>query len=304
VPAQPDQEPAKDWLRVIHTPFDPAILAQEIAALRPEHLLLEQGKYEVFDAAADRIPHILHEIGRLRELTFQAVGEGSSKMIDLDAFDAHYRHLFAWDREENQLVGAYRLGPGDQLLRDHGKKGFYLHTLFHLKDEFLPYLHQSLELGRSFVVPAYQQQRLPLFLLWKGVMLFLGRNPQYRYLIGPVSISNAYSQISRSMMVRYIQTHHFDQHLAAMVRPRKAFNPHFGGLDAEALLTECNQDPRTLDALIADMEPAHFRLPVLLRKYFAQNARIIGFNVDPNFSNALDGFMVCKAADLSVPVGE
>jgi len=304
VPVQAGQEPATEWLRVIHTPFDPTILAWEIEALPPECLLLEQGKFQVFQAAADQIPHLLHEIGRLRELTFQAEGEGSCKMIDLDAFDAHYRHLFAWDREENRLAGAYRLGPGDLLLRTHGKKGFYLHTLFHLKDEFLPFLNQSLELGRSFVVPAYQQQRLPLFLLWKGVTLFLTKNPQYRYLIGPVSISNAYSQISRSVMVRYIQTHHFDLELAVMVRPRKAFNPDFGGLDADVLLTECSQDTRTLDALISDMEPAHFRLPVLLRKYFAQNARIIGFNVDPNFSNALDGFMVCKTADLSGPYAE
>jgi len=301
VPMQPGQEPATAWLRVIHTPFDPTILAREIEALPPENLLLEQGKYQVFQAAADQIPHLLHEIGRLRELTFQAEGEGSCKMIDLDAFDAHYRHLFAWDREESRLAGAYRLGPGDAILRTQGKKGFYLHTLFHLKDEFLPFLNQSLELGRSFVVPEYQQQRLPLFLLWKGVTLFLSNNPQYRFLIGPVSISNAYSQISRSVMVRYIQTHHFDPVLAGMVRPRKAFNPQFGGLDADVLLTECNQDTRTLDALISDMEPAHFRLPVLLRKYFAQNARIIGFNVDPNFSNALDGFMVCKTADLSGP---
>ncbi|MBI1193554.1 MAG: GNAT family N-acetyltransferase [Bacteroidetes bacterium] len=304
VPSQVGQVPATEWPRVIHTPFDPAILTREIEALPPECLLLKQGKYQVFQATAEQIPHLLHEIGRLRELTFQAEGEGTCKMIDLDAFDAHYCHLFAWDQEDRRLAGAYRLGPGDELLRNQGKKGFYLHTLFHLKDEFLPYLNQSLELGRSFVVPAYQQQRLPLFLLWKGVTMFLTRNPQYCFLIGPVSISNAYSQISRSVMVRYIQTHHFDPVLAAMVRPRKAFNPQFGGLDAEVLLTECNRDTRTLDALISDMEPAHFRLPVLLRKYFAQNARIIGFNVDPNFSNALDGFMVCRTADLTGPYAE
>ncbi len=287
------------WLRVIHTPFDQQTLAREIIALSPENKLLEQGSFAVYEAGAEQIPHVLHEIGRLREVTFQAAGEGSARMIDLDEFDAHYRHLFAWDHERQQLAGAYRLGPGDRILESFGKHGFYLHSLFHLKDGLVPMLSQSLELGRSFVAPKYQQQRLPLFLLWKGVTAFVNRNPQYRWLIGPVSISNNYSAISRSVMVRYIQAHHFDPEMAALVKPRKAFKPDFGGLDADALLAGINADPRTLDALIADIEPAHFRLPVLLKKYFAQNARIIGFNVDPSFSNALDGFMVCRTADLS-----
>ncbi len=290
---------ASPWLRVIHTPFDRQTLEREVAALPPENLLLEQGSFKVIEAGAAQIPHLIHEIGRQRELAFQAVGEGSARMIDLDQYDAQYRHLFAWDSEKNALAGAYRLGPGDVLLRDFGKRGFYLHSLFHLKDEFLPVLAASLELGRSFVALSYQQQRLPLFILWKGVQCFIRRHPQYRWLIGPVSISNQYSAISRSVMVHYIQRHYYDHQMAALVRARKAFVPNFGGLDADALLAGSDANPATVDALIADIEPAQFRLPVLLKKYFAQNARIIGFNVDPAFSNALDGFMVCRIADLS-----
>jgi hypothetical protein len=287
------------WLRVIHTPFDRQLLREEIAALPPESALLAKGNLTVFEAGATQIPHLLHEIGRQREIAFQDAGEGSARLIDLDEYDGHYRHLFAWDREKGQLAGAYRLGPGDCILRDFGKSGFYLHSLFHIKDAMAPVLASGLELGRSFVVPEYQQQRLPLFLLWKGVSVYLQRHPQYQWLLGPVSISNRYSQLSRSIMVRYIQTHYFNDELAALVRPRKPFVPDFGGLDADALLAGSSADPRSVDALIADIEPAHFRLPVLLRQYFAQNARIIGFNVDPAFSDALDGFMVCRTADLS-----
>jgi hypothetical protein len=301
VSAAPQAAPGRtgSWLRVIHTPFDRQLLREEIAALPPEAALLEKGKLTVYEAGAEQIPHLLHEIGRQREIAFQDAGEGSARLIDLDEYDGHYRHLFAWDREKGQLAGAYRLGPGDRILRDFGKSGFYLHSLFHIKDGLAPVLAAGLELGRSFVVPEYQQQRLPLFLLWKGVSVYLQRNPQYQWLLGPVSISNRYSKLSRSIMVRYIQTHYFNPEMAALVRPRKPFSPDFGGLDADALLAGSNADPRSVDALIADIEPAHFRLPVLLRQYFAQNARIIGFNVDPAFSDALDGFMVCRTADLS-----
>ncbi len=286
------------FLRVIRTPFDGTLLEGEIAALPAGALLLERGPFAVFAATAAQIPHLLCEIGRLREVAFHAAGEGSRQPIDLDEYDATYRHLFCWDRAERRLVGAYRLGMGPELLAVAGKRGFYLHSLFRIDDALVPLLGESLELGRSFVVPAYQGQRLPLFLLWQGITAWLERHPALRWLIGPVSISNHYAPVSRSLMVRYIRAHHFDAALARHVRPRKAFRPDFGRLDADALLEPLDGDPGSVDALIADLEPAHFRLPVLLRQYFAQHARIIGFNVDPDFSDALDGFMVCRVEDL------
>jgi putative hemolysin len=293
-----ENAPKHPFLRVVQTPFDGRCLKAEIDALPTSACVLSRGDFDVFHVRAEAIPNVLYEIGRLREIAFQAEGEGSRNPIDLDEYDATYRHLFAWDRKEGRLVGAYRLGLGPELLAQQGKRGFYLHSLFHMKDGLLEHLQHSMELGRSFVVPEYQQQRLPLFLLWQGIVASVRQYPDLKYLIGPVSISNRYSRFSRSLMVRYIRTHHFDSSWAAFVRPRKAFRPDFGGLDAEALLSLTDVDTKPIDGLIADLEPSHFRMPVLLRQYFAQHARIIGFNVDPDFSDALDGFMVCRIEDL------
>lgn len=302
VPAGKTASADAGWMRVIRTPFDQNYLQRDLDALAPERTILEHGSFQVVIASAAELPHVLAEIGRLRELTFQQVGEGSSQRIDLDEYDAHYLHLFLWDRKARAIAGAYRLGPGDELMERFGKRGFYLHSLFHLRDELEPVLQHSLELGRSFVVPAYQQQRLPLFLLWKGIVLWVQRHPQYRYLTGPVSISNSFSRVSRSLLVQYIYRHHYDANLAAHVRPRNAFRPGFGDLDAEVLLESDAANWKGLEQLIADIEPDRLRVPVLLRKYFAQNARIIGFNLDPSFSDALDGFMVCPVETLQFPV--
>ncbi|RMG67545.1 MAG: GNAT family N-acetyltransferase, partial [Bacteroidetes bacterium] len=220
---------------------------------------------------------------------------------DSDEYDLYYWHLFLWDQKASQLAGAYRLGPGDEIMARYGKRGFYLHSLFRMKAAFHPWLAQAVELGRSFVLPDYQRQRLPLFLLWKGIYTFLGRHTQYRYLLGPVSISNDYRPLSRSFIVAFIRRYYFDAELARLVRPRKAFRPARGQADPEALAEGVgNGDLRQADMVLDALEPAHARLPILLKKYIKQNARIIGFNVDPKFNQALDGLIIMDLKDLPV----
>lgn len=267
------------------------ILIAEIERLREKNLLFTQQNYEVFIATSEEIPHILHELGRLREITFREVGEGTNKREDLDEYDLYYHHLFVWDKEANSIVGAYRMGKGDFILNRYGKKGFYLSTLFKMKGELLNRLPQCIELGRSFILKEYQQKRLPLFLLWRGILYFLLHNKEYRYLIGPVSISNAYSKVSRSLIVHFIQQHYFDYDLAAHVKPRKKFKPDFKNLDMEGL-QEVMNDLSKLDKILSDIEPLGFTVPILLKKYIQQNAKIIAFNVDPKFNDALDGLMI------------
>jgi putative hemolysin len=158
-------------------------------------------------------------------------------------------------------------------------------------------LRQSLELGRSWIRQEYQQKPLPLYLLWRSIAGLLYQNPQYQYLIGPVSISNSLSKISRSLIVDYVMKHHFDEELGQYVRPRKRFRPDFARFDATLLMgTEAKL--MSLDQLISDIEPAHMRLPVMLRQYLALNGRIICFNVDREFSNSLDGFLVLNVRDI------
>lgn len=274
-------------------------LEADIAALRPARCLVRHGQWEVYVAKKAELPNVLREIGRLRELTFRREGEGTQQPTDLDDYDTYYRHLFLYDRATRRLVGAYRVGRGRAILQQFGKRGFYLHSLFRMKAGLVPLLRESLELGRSFIREEYQKQPLPLALLWKGIAEYLALHPEYRYLIGPVSISNRFSAVSKAVIVEYLRRHFSIPELAALVKPRKQFRyrPLAETASPEVLQAGLHS-VHDLQKLIAGLEPGGSGVPVLLRQYLKQNARLISFNLDPNFSNALDGFMVLDAREL------
>jgi putative hemolysin len=273
---------------VEETPID--LIAKEIEKLTAEEkLIMSEKSYDVFLSSASGMPNILNEIGRLREITFREVGEGTNKKIDLDEFDYYYHHLFIWDREEKKLVGAYRVGKGDEIYYRYGIKGFYINSLFKIGKGMSPVLKEALELGRSFIRKEYQQKPLPLFLLWKGLLIFLLKNPDYRYMLGPVSISNNFSKISKNLIVGFLKQNCFDPEMAKHVEPRKKFDID---LPDSELLLEQYKSIKSLDSLISEIEITHNKVPVLLRQYVQLNAKLIGFNVDPKFSDSIDGFLV------------
>ncbi|MDO7743284.1 MAG: GNAT family N-acetyltransferase, partial [Pedobacter sp.] len=265
-------------------------LTEEIAQLEAYRVWTEK-QYEVYISPTANIPNVLREIGRLREITFREVGEGTNKKIDLDNYDIYYHHLFIWDKELQNIVGAYRIGKGDEILNTMGKRGFYLSELFKIKEPFYPILRQGIELGRSWIRKEYQQKALPLFLLWKGILKYLLDNPQYRYMFGPVSISNNFSKFSKSLIVDFITKNHFDYELGHYVKPRNKFKADLSAIDKD-LLIESSESLKDLDGLISDIENSHIKIPVMLRQYMNLNAKIICFNIDPKFSDCLDGFLV------------
>ncbi|MEB0262416.1 MULTISPECIES: lysophospholipid acyltransferase family protein [unclassified Mucilaginibacter] len=266
-------------------------LEKEIDGLRENYKVWTEKNYEVYITPTSQIPTVIREIGRLREITFREVGEGTNKATDLDEYDIYYHHLFIWDTEGRMIVGAYRLGLGDEIFYGVGKKGFYINELFKIKEQFTPVLKKSLELGRSWIRKEYQLKPLPLFLLWKGILKFVIDNPRYRYLIGPVSISNSFSQFSKSLIVDYINRNHFDHELAQYVKPRKKFKVNFENIDTD-LLMSAGDTFKGLDNLISEVEAHNMKVPVLLRQYLTLNAHIISFNIDPKFADCLDGFLV------------
>lgn len=266
-------------------------LEAEIAPLREQYKIWTEKNYEVFICPTSAIPCTIREIGRLREVTFREVGEGTNKATDLDEYDIYYHHLFIWDTEAKMIVGAYRIGLGDEIFYSVGKKGFYISELFKLREQFTPILKKSLELGRSWIRKEYQQKPLPLFLLWKGILKYLIDNPRYQYLIGPVSISNSFSKFSKSLIVDYINRNHFDHELAQYVKPRKKFKVDFENVDTDLLMSG-GDTFKGLDNLISEVETHNMKVPVLLRQYIQLNAKIISFNIDPKFSDCLDGFLV------------
>ena len=268
------------------------VLEKEVVTLRENYLVWTEKNYEVFITPTSAIPHVIHEIGRLRELTFRQVGEGTNKSTDLDKYDIYYHQLFIWDFEARTIVGAYRIGMGDEIFYSMGRKGFYTAEVFNINPKFAPVLKRSLELGRSFIRAEYQQKPLPLFLLWKGILKYLIDNPRYQYLIGPVSISNSFSKFSKSLIVDYISRNHFDDDMAQFVKPRKKFKVDFSSIDTDDLMLNGENGFKSLDSIISEIETRSMKVPVLLRQYIALNAKIICFNIDPKFADCLDGFLV------------
>ncbi|GAA4289572.1 GNAT family N-acyltransferase [Aestuariibaculum suncheonense] len=283
----------------IVTPVDGDLMIKEVDALREEDARLLQSKnYEVFLAEPGKIPNILREIGRLREITFREVGEGTNESIDLDNFDTYYHHMFLWDNDTKVIVGAYRMGLGSQIFEKYGINGFYLQDLFRFEPELYKMMSQSIEMGRAFIIKEYQQKPMPLFLLWKGIVHITLRYPEHKYLIGGVSISNQFSNFSKSLMIEFMKSHYYDPYIAQYVRPKKEFKVKLKDADKDFVFDETEADLNKFDKIIDEVEPGALRLPVLLKKYIKQNARLVAFNVDPLFNNSVDGLMYIKIADL------
>ncbi|PWH84104.1 glycerol acyltransferase [Algibacter marinivivus] len=283
----------------IVTPVDNGLMIKEVESLRKDDSrLLESKNYEVFLAQASKIPNILREIGRLREITFREIGEGTNEAIDLDVFDNYYHHMFLWDNQKNVLAGAYRMGLGSKIFERYGIDGFYLQDLFRFEPELYKMMSQSIEMGRAFIIKEYQQKPMPLFLLWKGIVHTTLRFPEHKYLIGGVSISNQFSNFSKSLMVEFMKSHYYDPYIAQYVHPKKEFKVKLKDADKDFVFDEAEADLNKFDKFIDEIEPGALRLPVLLKKYIKQNARLVAFNVDPLFNNSVDGLMYIKIADL------
>jgi putative hemolysin len=272
---------------------------KEIDKLRDnDNRLLESKNYEVFFAAAKEIPNLLQEIGRLREITFRDVGEGTNKSIDLDKFDKYYHHLLLWDRKAKMLVGAYRMGLGKDIYKKYGIAGFYIHTLFRFEPELYSMLEGTIEMGRAFIVKEYQQKPMPLFLLWKGIVHVTLRYPEYKYLMGGVSISNQFSEFSKSLMIEFMKSHYYDPYIAQYIFPKKEFKVKLKDVDKDFVFDATKADMQKFDKIIDEIEPGALRIPVLIKKYVKQNARLVAFNVDPKFNDAVDGLMYIRVADI------
>ncbi|WBL25929.1 lysophospholipid acyltransferase family protein [Zunongwangia sp. HGR-M22] len=260
--------------------------------------LLMSKNYEVFLAKRKVIPNIVQELGRLREITFREIGEGTNNPVDLDPFDDYYYHLFLWDNEAKKVAGAYRMGMGSEIFKEYGVNGFYLQDLFRFEPELYKMMSESIEMGRAFIIKDYQQKPMPLFLLWKGIVHCTLRFPEHKYLIGGVSISNKFSNFSKSLMIEFMRSNYYDPYIAQYIRPKKEFKVILEDADKDIVFDKSEADLNKFDKIIDEIEPENLRLPVLIKKYIKQNAKVVAFNVDPLFNNAVDGLMYIRIADI------
>ena len=266
-------------------------IGDELSRLSSSALLVSQGPFRVYSVPARAIPKTLIEIGRLRELTFRAVGEGTGAALDIDRFDANYQHLFVFDESEGRIVGGYRLGFCDELLRAEGPCGLYTSTLFQYNAEFLRQLRDTIELGRSFVRGDYQRSPLALAMLWRGIGEVLVRNPRYDRLMGPVSISGSYGNAARRLIVSYLENLEKDVVHKRAVKGRRPPRDRLPA-DERAQILSVGRNLRRLGRLVADLDAQKRGVPVLLERYLELGGHVLALNVDPLFGHCLDALIM------------
>lgn len=289
--ASKPKTPRASLLAAVAPSLGRAKIAREVADLPESQRLATLGPLEAWFAYAPQIPHVMREIGRLRELTFREVGEGTGGPTDIDAFDAHYVHLFLWNPREREIVGAYRLGHVEQILVSGTQNGLYTHSLYDYDERFLAHVTPGLELGRSFIVKAWQRQFQPLLLLWRGIASYVARQPQNCVLFGAVSISDRHHDVSKQLMLDHL-ARYMDPELSALVTPRNpipARDPRLLPLQwTDAMVADLG----AVSAMVAEIEAEARGVPVLLREYLKLGGRLVGLNVDPKFRNSITALVV------------
>jgi len=287
----------KEYTIPVADPKPISELISEIQNLPIDAKMVDSGGFVVYLSKAEQIPSIMHEVGRQRETAFRSVGEGTGKSLDLDEYDDYYYHLLLWNHDANELVGGYRLGPADEIIEKHGIKGLYTSTLFNFDEKLTSMINPSVELGRSFIRQEYQRNYSPLMLLWKGIGQFVVRNPKYRNLFGPVSISNSYDTTSKEMMVSFLEANHLNENLAGNVSPRNPMT--FCASVGSECLESCLSGVKTLeelDKLIKEREGGIRSIPILVKQYLQMGGKMLGFNIDPDFNDSLDAMVLVDLA--------
>ena len=241
---------------------------------------------------------VMREIGRLREATFRRVGEGTGMRRDLDQFDTYYRQLVLWDDSDLQIAGAYRIGEVANIMAARGVEGLYTSSLFSFTEKLQgeSVLPRTLELGRSFVQPRYWGMR-SLDYLWVGIGAYVKRHPEIRYLLGPVSISDAYPREAKNMLVHFYRHYFGDENVLALARHRFVISEQDSAAQLRAFSGEdYEQDFRTLKRELGKLGVA---VPALYKQYTETyepgGVKFLDFNVDQKFSNCVDGLVL---ADL------
>ena len=298
IPTQAVEKKVAD-LEEIDAPTDLSLMLNELEAIREKAFLYSTSDYDCYLADYEDIPNLMHEIARLREETFRAIGEGTGKSLDQDEFDRHFKQMILWDKVKQKIAGCYRLGIGSEIIPKYGIKGFYVSTLVNFDEAFAEHLSNTIELGRSFVTLEYQKEVLPLMLLLRGLSDVVVRYPEAKHFIGPVSISSWYPKFYMSMIVKYVtEKHSVSEELAHMATPMTPFHEDFLKVDADVLMQGNMDGIEKFDKFMFRLSNGQYRLPTLFKKYLKLNAKFLCFNVDPDFNDTLDSLLFLTFTDF------
>ena len=280
-------------LTPIAPPEDRQRLKHEVEACEPLGETRDNKKIFLYRSHTDSV--LIREIGRLREEAFRLIGEGTGSERDIDDYDQHYMHIVLWDEDDLEVVGAYRL------CATHNEPRLYTSTLFNYNKDTEQIIQSGLELGRSFIQPKYWGSR-SLEYLWYGIAAFLRRNPQYRYLLGAVSISNTFSRPAKDLIVGYYQHYYADNEGLTLSSKR----PYTIDDAARQKISQLFQDKSTKEAftvLKAQLRHLGYSVPALYKQYAdlttQGGTRFLGFNIDPDFNDCVDGLVVVDIKEMS-----
>jgi len=284
-PSLPSTAQAEDAASEARLKPNTEVLA-ELEVLNETSQLFSTAKLAVYLFKGREAPAMMQLIGAARAVTFAAIGAGAGVEIDLSDEDDYYDHLLLWDREQNCLVGAYRLGFTNEILKSHGKTGMYLDHVFEIEPEFYETLGNAMELSRSFLLPSYQKNPQMLDALWKGIgHASIEKNCHILY--GSVTISASYTPLSQAILVDTLDRYHSeDVELRNAVRskvPFKAETQH------HTLVTDAwaSQGINKLNKVILELEHDHRAIPPLIRYYISLGAKFLSFQVEESFNNAI-----------------
>lgn len=279
-------------MKSIASPVPPWLISRELSRLSPSQVLLDDGRYAVVSFRADQAPSLMYEVGRLRETCFRAVGEGTGESVDVDHYDASYTQILAVDRQCGSVMGGYRAARMDQHLRSSGPDGLYSSTLFDYHPDLLDQLMQSVELGRSFVAPRWQRSLRGLPLLWRGLGRWMSQQQGCTAMMGPVSLDQNYADSTLEAIVGFLWRHHGLESAHRLVRPRTPFV-----VEGSAFVVGSHiESAAALERWVHAQEGRG--MPVLLRQYLKLGAKVLGFNVDPDFQNCLDVLIRVEVAQI------
>ncbi|MFT7372982.1 MAG: putative hemolysin [Oleiphilaceae bacterium] len=280
-------------LTPIAAPEDREGLKHEVEACEALGETRDNKKIFLYRSQTDTV--LIREIGRLREEAFRLIGEGTGSERDIDDYDQHYMHIVLWDKDDLEVVGAYRL------CATHNEPHLYTATLFNYNNDTKHIIQSGLELGRSFIQPRYWGSR-SLEYLWYGIAAFLRRNPQYRYLLGAVSISNTFSRPAKDLIIGYYQRYYADNEGLTLSSKR----PYTIDNCAQQKMSQLFQDKSAKEAftaLKAQLRHLGYSVPSLYKQYAdlttQGGTRFLGFNIDPDFNDCVDGLVVVDIREMS-----
>ena len=283
----------------IDPPTDLPLMLAELEAIREKSFLYSTANYDCYLVDYEDIPNIMHEIARLREEAFRAIGEGTGKNLDQDEFDVYFKQMFLWDTVKQRIAGCYRLGIGSEIVPKYGIKGFYVSTLVNIDESFSDKLSHTIELGRSFVALDYQKEVLPMMLLLRGLSDVVVRYPEINHFIGPVSISAWYPKFYLSLIARFVaEEHSIEEEYRGKVTPKTPFVPDYLKVDSDVLLKNNMNGVDKFDKFLFRLSNGEYRLPTLYKKYLKLNAKFLCFNVDPDFNDTLDSLLFLTFTDF------